>query len=164
MNGTGSRYLNFPLNHLFYAEVHYEPMMRGTPNEWNIYGSGTWDYTMNKDIIHKYWVDGTKRAKPCESIFIVGCSLIRQGEYPSIGRVINNQRQILKDVFNETDIANVPHYNEVIGYYTKGLKISDHVTLLLLATLPVLMVDLDRRPKILQVDRHVRKNVSRGRL
>ncbi|KAI3604154.1 glycoside hydrolase family 115 protein [Moniliophthora roreri] len=97
---------------------HYEPMMRGTPNERNIYESGTWDYTMDKDNIYKYWVNGTKRAKPCESIFTVGCKLTRiwivplsdEENIPLLEGVINDQRQILKNVFNETDVVNVPRY------------------------------------------------------
>lgn len=51
---------------------HQEPMMRGTPIEWNIFGSGPWDYTTNSKNIYNYWVNGTIRAEPYESIFTLG--------------------------------------------------------------------------------------------
>ncbi|KAG6839009.1 hypothetical protein C0991_006604, partial [Blastosporella zonata] len=51
---------------------HQEPMMRSTPNEWDLYGNGTWDYTVNADNIKAYWLAGTQRAKPYESVYTVG--------------------------------------------------------------------------------------------
>lgn len=51
---------------------HQEPMMRSTPIEWDLFGSGPWDYTTNSQNIYNYWVVGTERAKPYESIFTLG--------------------------------------------------------------------------------------------
>ena len=51
---------------------HQEPMMRGTPIEWNLFGSGPWDYGVNAQNIYNYWVYGAQRAKPFESIFTMG--------------------------------------------------------------------------------------------
>ena len=47
-------------------------MMRGTPIEWNIFGSGPWDYGVNAQNIYNYWVVGAQRAKPFESIYTMG--------------------------------------------------------------------------------------------
>ena len=46
--------------------------MRSTPIEWNIFGNGPWDYSTNSQNIYNYWVVGTERAKPYESIFTIG--------------------------------------------------------------------------------------------
>ena len=51
---------------------HQEPMMRGTPIEWNLFGHGDWNYTTNSQNIYNYWVDGVKRARPFESIYTLG--------------------------------------------------------------------------------------------
>ena len=47
-------------------------MMRSTPNEWNLFGNGTWDYSTNADNIYPYLYEGAKRASPYESIFSMG--------------------------------------------------------------------------------------------
>ena len=46
--------------------------MRGTPIEWNLFGSGDWDYGVNAQNIYNYWVVGAQRAKPFESIYTMG--------------------------------------------------------------------------------------------
>ena len=68
-----------PLNQFFadwYGIVmgtsHEEPMMRSTPVEWNLFGSGPWDYGSNSKNIYNFWVNGTERAKPFEGIFTMG--------------------------------------------------------------------------------------------
>ncbi|ESK93287.1 glycoside hydrolase family 115 protein [Moniliophthora roreri MCA 2997] len=119
---------------------HQEPMMRGTPNEWSVFGSGPWDYTKNKEAIYEFWVGGIERAKPYESIITLGMRGLGDlpvsdtENIPLVEGVINDQQQILEDVYNGTDIADIPKiwtlYKEVEGYYTDGLKVEDHVTLL----------------------------------
>jgi hypothetical protein len=47
-------------------------MMRATPNEFSLYGTGTWDYTKNSDNMKKYFLEGAQRAKPYESVYTVG--------------------------------------------------------------------------------------------
>ena len=52
---------------------HQEPMMRSTPIEWNLFGNGgAWDYGVNAQAIYNYWVNGTERAKPFESLYTMG--------------------------------------------------------------------------------------------
>ena len=51
---------------------HQEPMMRAIPLEWDIFGSGPWNYSTNAQNIYNFWVNGTIRAKPYESIFTMG--------------------------------------------------------------------------------------------
>ena len=47
-------------------------MMRSIPVEWSLFGVGPWNYTTNSAFIYDFWVNGTIRAKPYESIFTMG--------------------------------------------------------------------------------------------
>ena len=46
--------------------------MRSIPVEWNIFGVGPWDYSVNSANIYPFWVEGAERAKPFESLYTVG--------------------------------------------------------------------------------------------
>ncbi|PFH46027.1 glycoside hydrolase family 115 protein [Amanita thiersii Skay4041] len=120
---------------------HQEPMMRSTPIEFNLFEHGDWNYTTNAQNIYNYWVDGTKRAKPFESIFTLG--MRGAGDLPLsettnidlLEKVIADQTQILGAVFgNDTEVSAIPQiwalYKEVEGYYEDGLRVPDYVTLL----------------------------------
>ena len=54
----------------FYS--HQEPMMRSTPNEFSLFGKGSWDYTINAANINQFWLEGTERAQPFESVYTLG--------------------------------------------------------------------------------------------
>ena len=47
-------------------------MMRATPNEWNVLGTGDWNYSTNAQNIYNFWVAGAERAKPFESLYTLG--------------------------------------------------------------------------------------------
>ena len=47
-------------------------MMRSTPNEFNVDGKGSWDFTTNAANIEQYWREGAMRAKPFESVYTMG--------------------------------------------------------------------------------------------
>lgn len=51
---------------------HQEPMMRSTPNEFSLFGKGSWDYTTNAANINQFWLEGTERARPFESVYTIG--------------------------------------------------------------------------------------------
>ncbi|KAF8900162.1 hypothetical protein CPB84DRAFT_1847412 [Gymnopilus junonius] len=119
---------------------HEEPMMRSTPVEFSLFGQGAWDYTTNSANINEFWLVGTERAKPFESLFTVGMrgfGDLPLSETTDIGLlegVIANQTEILQNVFNVTDTSVVPQvwclYKEVEGYYDDGMRVPDYVTLL----------------------------------
>ena len=46
--------------------------MRSIPVEWTLFGNGSWDYSTNSEFIYDFWVNGTERAEPYESLFTVG--------------------------------------------------------------------------------------------
>ncbi|KAJ7730249.1 hypothetical protein DFH07DRAFT_174950 [Mycena maculata] len=119
---------------------HEEPMMRSIPVEWNLFGIGPWDYSVNAQNIYNFWVAGAERAKPYENVWTVG--MRGDGDEPITGSapvelletIEANQTTILKNVLNLTDVSTVPQswamYKEVEGYYDEGLQVEDYITLL----------------------------------
>jgi len=121
------------------SNSHHEPMMRAD-KEWNRYGKGPWEYSSNRDNIYKFWQEGAKRHKNLESIFTLGMrgqedEPMSEGE--NIGlleQVVADQRQILTETFKDKTISQVPQvwalYKEVQGFYERGMRVPDDVTLL----------------------------------
>ena len=151
-------------------------MMQSIPVEWNLFGVGDWNYATNKDFIYNFWVNGTRRAKPYEGIFTIGMRGAGDREHmfylcvclPLMARhpvplsedtnialleeIVADQRVILSDVFNGTDITTVPQVwtlckwaflctfpfalifiildSEVLMYYQDGMRVPDDVTLM----------------------------------
>ena len=46
--------------------------MRSTPNEFSLFGNGSWDYTINAANINRFWFEGTERARQFESVYTIG--------------------------------------------------------------------------------------------
>jgi hypothetical protein len=121
------------------SNSHHEPMMRAD-KEWNRYGKGPWEYSSNRDNIYKFWQEGAKRHKNLESIYTLGMrgqedEPMSEGE--NIGlleQVVADQRQILTETFKDKPITDVPQvwalYKEVQGFYERGMRVPDDVTLL----------------------------------
>ncbi|KAK0433154.1 glycoside hydrolase family 115 protein [Armillaria borealis] len=119
---------------------HEEPMTRSTPVEWNLFGTGDWNYTTNSANIYQFWVVGVERAKPYETLYTVG--MRGAGDLPLsettnielLEKVVADQRQILTDVFPNVSVETIPQvwtlYKEVEGYYDDGMRVPDDVTLL----------------------------------
>ncbi|KAF8193215.1 glycoside hydrolase family 115 protein [Mycena galopus ATCC 62051] len=119
---------------------HEEPMLRSIPVEWNLFGVGPWDYSVNAAEINAFWVNGTIRGKPYENVWTVG--MRGNGDEPITGAdaitlledITANQTQIFEQVFPGTDVSTIPQvwalYKEVEGYYDEGLRVSDYITLL----------------------------------
>ncbi|EPQ55955.1 hypothetical protein GLOTRDRAFT_121307 [Gloeophyllum trabeum ATCC 11539] len=142
-------YVDDPLNP-YYADLygivmgtsHEEPMTRSTPVEWNIYGSGVWDYSVNQQAIYDFWVQGAERSKEYETLYTVGMRgagdepLAEGQNIELLEQVVSDQRGILETVFNGTGktITEIPQtwclYKEVQGYYEDGMTVPDDVTLM----------------------------------
>ncbi|KAF7349457.1 GH115-C domain-containing protein [Mycena sanguinolenta] len=137
---------------------HEEPMMRSIPAsfhalacnphhslkakqvEWNLFGVGAWDYSVNPANINAFWLNGTIRGAPYENMWTIG--MRGDGDEPISGadaitlleEITANQTAIFNQVFPGTDVSTIPQvwalYKEVEGYYDQGLRVNDYVTLL----------------------------------
>lgn len=75
---------------------HEEPMMRSTPVEWGLFGSGPWDYEVNAQNIYNYWVVGAERAKPYEGIYTMGMRGDGDGAHLLLGVVQTDSLALLE--------------------------------------------------------------------
>ncbi len=120
---------------------HHEPMLRAQ-QEWKRHGAGAWDYSKNADVLRQFWEGGVKRNKDYESIITIG--MRGDGDMPMAGdsmeanvalleKIVADQRQIIAREVNP-NVAAVPQlwalYKEVQGYYERGMRVPDDVTLL----------------------------------
>lgn len=109
---------------------HQEPMMRSSPIEFNLFETGPWDYNTNSEVIRQYFLEGAQRAKNFESVFTVGMRGAGDGQFSKslmglvsnglleplsedtnialLQQIVSDQRDILMEVFNGTDITTVP--------------------------------------------------------
>lgn len=121
------------------SNSHHEPMLRAD-KEWNRYGEGPWQYSTNRDNIYRFWQQGAQRHKNLESIFTLG--MRGQEDQPMsegdnielLQQAVADQRQILRETFNDRPVETVPQvwalYKEVQGFYERGMRVPDDVTLL----------------------------------
>lgn len=123
-------------------------MMRAS-NEWGTFGSeyggnGQWEYDTNNASLIPFFKYGAQRAKPYATNSLFTMAMRGSGDtaitltVPEAITVLNNvvteQRLILEDVFNGTNITDIPQmwclYKEVQGYYETGMTVPDDITLL----------------------------------
>jgi hypothetical protein len=119
---------------------HHEPMMRAW-KEWERAGNrrGSWDYSKNAEALRKFWDEGLRRTKDYEKMITL--AMRGDGDEPMsetdsvalLERVVADQRQQIAEIINP-NLAAVPQvwalYKEVQGYYEKGMRVPDDVTLL----------------------------------
>ncbi len=118
---------------------HHEPMMRAD-KEWDRHGSGPWEYSKNQKNLYEFWSNGVKRNKNYESVYTIGMrgqqdQPMSEGEnIQLLERIVHDQREILGDVFGKEKVTEVPQvwalYKEVQGFYERGMRVPDDVTLL----------------------------------
>jgi hypothetical protein len=123
---------------------HTEPMMRAQ-NEFGKFYEGPWAYNLNNETIDDYFRYGVQRAKPYarNSLWTMGMRGTGDTAIEGLGvdhivemlhELVKNQRQILVEGLNVTDISTVPQtwclYKEVMSYLFAGLQVPDDVTLL----------------------------------
>jgi hypothetical protein len=117
---------------------HHEPMLRAQ-QEWKRHGTGAWDYSKNADVLDEFWTRGIERNKNYESIVTLG--MRGDGDLPMsesanvalLEKIVAEQRKILSEHMNR-DLSQIPQdwalYKEVQGYYEKGMRVPDDITLL----------------------------------
>lgn len=121
------------------SNSHHEPMLCAD-KEWDRRGKGKWDYAVNAANLDYFWKKCAQRNKPYESIYTLGMrgqADTPMSETENIGlleEIVKSQRKILTETFNDRPLSDVPQvwtlYKEVQGYYEKGMRVPDDVTLL----------------------------------
>ncbi len=117
---------------------HHEPMLRAH-DEWRRSGSGPWNYEENAERLRGFWRDGIRRMGPHESIVTIG--MRGDGDMPMsdtanialLERIVADQRAIIAEVTGRPASATPQDwalYKEVQGYYDRGMRVPDDVTLL----------------------------------
>jgi hypothetical protein len=119
---------------------HHEPMMRAW-KEWGKrgHGKGTWDYSKNADIIREFWLEGIRRTRDYEKVITL--AMRGDGDEPMsesenvalLEKIVADQREMIAKEINP-NLSEVPQvwalYKEVQGYYERGMRVPDDVTLL----------------------------------
>lgn len=118
--------------------THHEPMMRAH-DEWRRFGRGPWDYARNDAVLREFWRGGVERVKNYEGIVSLGMrgdgdsAMSEETNTALLERIVADQRKILAEVTGRPP-GEVPQlwalYKEVQGYYERGLRVPDDVTLL----------------------------------
>ena len=121
---------------------HHEPMMRSHQEYLRRKEQvGPWDYATNKERVDKFFREGMERNKDYDNLVTIGMrgdGDVAMGKgndaenIKTLGRVIEGQRQIIKDIYGRPDA--VPQlwaiFTEVQRYYDAGFTVPDDVTLL----------------------------------
>ena len=117
---------------------HHEPMLRAQ-QEWKRHGTGPWNYATNAKELDEFWAEGIERNKDYESAITVGMRgdgdkpMSDQDDVALLEKIVADQRAIIARHTTPT-LAADPQvwalYKEVQGYYEKGMRVPDDVTLL----------------------------------
>ena len=118
---------------------HHEPLMRAH-DEWRRYGNKQkWNYDSTETGLKEFWRQGMHRATN-EKIVTVGMRgdgdepMSRETATALLERIVKDQRQIIATETGKP-ASQTPQlwalYKEVQGYYEKGMRVPDDVTLLL---------------------------------
>jgi hypothetical protein len=121
---------------------HCEPMLCNNIH-WDEREKGRWNFSLNRDTIHKYWDDNVKARAGGEAVWTLGIRGIHDqgmqtppndtpGKINLMTEVFRDQRDLLDQNVTKQwgPVAQcfVP-YKEVLPIYDAGLKVPDDVTL-----------------------------------
>lgn len=117
---------------------HHEPLTRAH-DEWRRYGEGPWDYSKNASTLRGFWRTGVDRVRDYEKIVSIGMrgdgdeAMSEETNVALLERIVADQREILSEAMDR-EAPEVPQlwalYKEVQGYYERGMRVPDDVTLL----------------------------------
>jgi hypothetical protein len=117
---------------------HHEPMIRAQ-QEWKRHGTGPWDYTTNAKILDAFWEEGIERNKTYESVITLGMRgdgdmpMAESDDIALLEKIVGDQREIISRHKTPTLVSDPQVwalYKEVQGYYEKGMRVPDDITLL----------------------------------
>ncbi|MDE7044063.1 MAG: glycosyl hydrolase 115 family protein, partial [Acetatifactor sp.] len=135
---------------------HCDMLMRSNNREWKPwirrkgYTDAVYDYSIegrNRDILKEYWRESVEQNREYEVCYTLGMrgihdsgfetknleggteEEIRRAKIELLGKIITDQREILRDTLgHETMMTFIP-YKEVLELYDNGLKIPEDMTL-----------------------------------
>ena len=120
---------------------HHEPMARNHQEYARNRGKwGAWNYQTNQEKLDQFFREGIERMKGTEDIVTIGMrgdgdeAMSDKADTKLMERIINNQRQIIKDVTGkpaEKTTQVWALYKEVQDYYDAGLRVPDDVMILI---------------------------------
>ena len=128
---------------IYLGGSHCEPMATSPAAEWDIRGTGNYDYVNNHDAVMQFFGDRVDEVKDQDVVYTIGMRGKHDGamegvktmteKVSALQSVINEQRAMLADKVNK-DTAAVPQlfvpYKEVLDIYRSGLHVPDDVTLM----------------------------------
>ena len=120
--------------------AHNAPMLGNTRKEWDEQKNGPWNYATNAENIREFWRERIERFGSYENLYTMG--MRGAGDLPMgggenvdekvelLGQVIQDQREILKDVLQQ-EITQIPQafmaYKEVLDLYDHGLDLPEDI-------------------------------------
>lgn len=121
---------------------HHEPMLR-PHGDWKLHRKGPWDYSVNEEVLYRFWEEGIQRSREYESIVTLGMRgdgdeamgghLNFEEKIALLERIVRDQRGIISREMSK-DASEVPQlwalYKEVQDYYEHGMRVPDDITLL----------------------------------
>lgn len=102
-----------------------------------LYGTCAW--ATNEKNVTEFMREGAERSSPYEGLYTMGMRELGDTTSPtlhasSLEDIINVEQDILRDVFNTTDVSDIPQmwclYKEVGGYFEQGMDVPEDITLL----------------------------------
>ncbi|WP_110931639.1 glycosyl hydrolase 115 family protein [Paenibacillus bouchesdurhonensis] len=121
---------------------HHEPMMR-PHGDWKKHKEGPWDYSINEEVLYRFWEEGIRRSRDYESMVTLGMRgdgdeamgghLSFEEKIILLEKIVSDQRKIIAEQTG-ANAAEVPQlwalYKEVQDYYEHGMRVPDDITLL----------------------------------
>ena len=123
---------------------HCEPMLRNNVGEWDASERGRFNYSTNRDEVHRYWKERLQQVKDSKggNIFTIGMRGIHDSsmegyntqmeKFEGLQQVIDDQQRLLAENVGDPSMQDqifVP-YKEVLELYEMGLEVPDYVTLM----------------------------------
>lgn len=117
---------------------HTEPLMTPT-KEQTLFLEGEWNWETNEEEIYDFLKERVERSKDYETIYTMGMRGLGDTASPTITaemleEIVDAQQQILSEVFNTSDVSDIPQmwcvYKEVGEYFEDGMEVPDDITIL----------------------------------
>jgi len=121
---------------------HCEPLARNSATEWDLDGTGDYNFMTNRSNVIQYWAGRLQELSPGDNIFTLGMRGKHDGlmqgvktleeHKAALSEIIPAQQDLLRKHI-DPDITSIPQvfipYKEVMEVYDAGLEVPEHVTL-----------------------------------